>query len=179
MPKLLFDLLPVILFFIAYYAADIFVATAVVIAATFGQVVFSWIKHRKVDTILWVSFGLVTVFGGATLLLHDASFIKLKLTIFYWLFAIVLLVTSLFMGKNLIRSLLTMQAKFDMPDHVWKLLNYLWIAFFAFMGGLNLYIAHNFSEKTWVNFKMFGSLGLTIVFLVVQGVIISKYVKEE
>lgn len=176
--KLLFDLLPVILFFIAYKAYDIYVATAVVIAATIGQIAFTWWKHRKVDTMLWVSLGLVVVFGGATLVLHDENFIKWKLTIFYWLFAIVLLGASLFMGKNLIRSLLTSQTELHMPDPVWRLLNNMWIIFFACMGALNLFIAQNYSTDVWVNFKLFGSFGLMIVFLVAQGFIISKYIKE-
>lgn len=179
MPKLLFDLLPVILFFIAYKLADIYVATAVVMAATLGQIAFTWFKHRKVDTMLWVSLGLVLVFGGATLVLHDENFIKLKLTIFYWLFALVLLGAQLFMGKNLIRTLLTAQAELNMPDPVWRLLNMLWIGFFAFMGGLNLFIAKSFSTDIWVDFKLFGSFGLMIVFLVAQGFIIAKYMKEE
>lgn len=179
MSKLLFDLFPVILFFAAYKLADIYVATAVVIAATFAQIAWVWIKHRKVDKMLWVSLGLVVVFGGATLLLHDENFIKLKLTIFYWVFAAVLLGASLFMGKNLIRSLLTSQGKFEMPEQVWRLLNNMWIVFFAFMGGLNLFIAQNYSTDVWVNFKLFGSFGLMIVFLVAQGFIIAKYIKEE
>ncbi|MDE2598112.1 MAG: septation protein A [Rhodocyclaceae bacterium] len=177
--KLLFDLLPVILFFIAYKLADIYVATAVVIVATCAQIAFVWFKHRKVDKMLWVSLGLVVVFGGATLILHDENFIKLKLTIFYWLFAAILLGASAFMGKNLIRSLLTAQTELNMPDRVWRMLNLMWIVFFAFMGGLNLFIARNYSTDTWVNFKLFGSFGLMIVFLVAQGFIIAKYVKEE
>lgn len=178
MSKLLFDLFPVILFFVAYKAADIYVATAVVIAATFAQIAWVWFRHRRVEKMLWVSLGLVVVFGGATLLLHDENFIKLKLTIFYWVFATVLLGASLFMGKNLIRSLLTSQGKFEMPDQVWRLLNNMWIAFFVFMGGLNLFIAQNYSTDVWVNFKLFGSFGLMIVFLVAQGFIIAKYIKE-
>lgn len=179
MKKFLFDLFPVILFFVAYKAADIYVATAVVIAATFAQIAWVWFRHRRVEKMLWVSLGLVVVFGGATLLLHDENFIKLKLTIFYWVFAAVLLGASLFMGKNLIRSLLTSQGKFEMPDQVWRLLNNMWIAFFVFMGGLNLFIAQNYSTDVWVNFKLFGSFGLMIVFLVAQGFIIAKYIKEE
>ncbi|HEY1180841.1 MAG TPA: septation protein IspZ, partial [Rhodocyclaceae bacterium] len=102
-----------------------------------------------------------------------------KLTIFYWLFALVLLGAQLFMGKNLIRTLLTAQAELNMPDPVWRLLNMLWIGFFAFMGGLNLFIAKSFSTDIWVDFKLFGSFGLMIVFLVAQGFIIAKYMKEE
>lgn len=178
MSKLLFDLFPVILFFIAYKVADIYVATAVVIAATFAQIAYMWIKHRKVEKMLWVSLGLVVVFGGATLLLHDENFIKLKLTIFYWVFAAVLLGASVFMGKNLIRSLLTSQGKLEMPERIWRLLNHLWIGFFTAMGGLNLFIAQNYSTDVWVNFKLFGSLGLMLVFLIAQGFIIAKYIKE-
>lgn len=178
MSKLLFDLFPVILFFVAYKVADIYVATAVVIAATFAQIAYMWIKHRKVEKMLWVSLGLVVVFGGATLLLHDENFIKLKLTIFYWVFAAVLLGASIFMGKNLIRSLLTSQGKLEMPERVWRLLNHLWIGFFTAMGGLNLFIAQNYSTDVWVNFKLFGSLGLMLVFLIAQGFIIAKYIKE-
>jgi intracellular septation protein len=177
--KLLLDLLPVILFFIDYKMADIYVATAVVIVATIAQIAFTYWKHRKVDTMLWVSLGLVVVFGGATLLLQNENFIKWKLTIFYWLFAIVLLGAQLFMGKNLIRSLLTSQTDLNMPDEVWRLLNTMWVVFFTFMGGLNLYIAQNYSTDVWVNFKLFGSFGLMIVFLVAQGFIIAKYIKEE
>ncbi len=176
--KIFFDLLPVILFFIAYYAVDIFFATAVVIAATAAQIAFMWWRHRKVDTMLWVSLGLVVVFGGATLILHDENFIKWKLTIFYWLFALVLLGATLFMNKNLIRSLLVAQAQLELPESVWKLLNHMWIGFFSVMGALNLYIFQDYSTDVWVNFKMFGSLGLMIVFLIAQGFVISKHIKE-
>ena len=120
--KFLFDLFPVILFFIAFKTEGIFVATGVAIAATFAQIGWVWFRHRKVDAMLWASLVIVTVFGGMTLLFHDENFIKLKLTIFYWVFAAVLLGANLFMGKNLIRSLLTSQGKFDMPDQVWRLL---------------------------------------------------------
>ncbi|HTH94846.1 MAG TPA: septation protein A [Rhodocyclaceae bacterium] len=176
--KFLFDLLPVILFFVAYKFANIFVATGVVIAATIAQVAFMWFKYRKVEPMLWVSLALVIIFGGATLVLHDENFIKLKLTIFYWLFAAVLLGASVFMGKNLIRALLASQAQLELPDPVWQLLNQMWIGFFIFMGALNLFIARTFSTDVWVDFKLFGSFGLLIVFLIVQGVIISKHSKD-
>lgn len=176
--KFLLDLLPVILFFIAYKFANIFVATGVVIAATIAQVGVMWFKYRKVEPMLWVSLALVIIFGGATLVLHDENFIKLKLTIFYWLFAAVLFGASVFMGKNLIRALLASQAQLELPDPVWQTLNQMWIGFFAFMGGLNLFIARTFSTDVWVDFKLFGSFGLLIVFLIVQGVIISKHTKE-
>ena len=177
--KALLDFLPILLFFGAYKFYDIYVATGVLMVATLVQMSIVYAIDRKLQTMHKITLALVLAFGALTLLLHDENFIKLKLTIFYWVFAAVLLGASLFMGKNLIRSLLTSQGKFEMPDQVWRLLNNMWIAFFAFMGGLNLFIAQNYSTDVWVNFKLFGSFGLMIVFLVAQGFIIAKYIKEE
>jgi intracellular septation protein len=175
--KFLFDLFPVILFFAAYKFADIYVATGVAIAATFVQIGWVWFKHRKVDTMLWVSLGLITVFGGATLLLHNPTFIKWKPTVLYWLFAVVLLVSATFMKKNLIRKML--EEQMTLPEPLWSRLNLSWVAFFAAMGVANLYVAFNFSEADWVNFKLFGGMGLMIVFIVLQGLFLAKYVEEK
>lgn len=175
--KFLFDLLPVILFFIAFKVFDIYVATAVVIVATAMQIGWVWFRHRKVDTMLWVSLALVVVFGGATLLLHDETFIKWKPTILYWLFAIVLFGSAQFFGKNLIRAMLEKQVQ--VPDALWSRLNFAWMGFFAIMGVLNLYIAFNFSTDTWVSFKLFGGMGLMIAFIVAQGIVLAKYIPEE
>jgi len=175
--KLLFDLFPVILFFIVFKVAGVFAATATAIAATFVQV--GWVKYRhgKVDTMLWVSLGIITVFGGATLLLHDEIFIKWKPTILYWFFAAALLVSAIVLKKNLMRALL--QEKMPLPDFVWNRLNLSWSAFFVLLGILNLYVAYHFSTDAWVNFKLFGTTGIMLVFILAQSALLSKYVEEE
>jgi intracellular septation protein len=175
--KFLFDLFPIILFFAAYKFAGIYVATGVAIVATFAQVGWVHFRHGKVDKILWVSLGLIVVFGGMTLLLHDPTFIKWKPTVLYWLFATILLGSALLFKKNLIRAMLEQQV--TLPEPVWARLNLAWTAFFAFMGVLNLYVAYNFSEADWVNFKLFGGMGLMIALIVVQGLILAKYMEEK
>ena len=175
--KFLFDLFPVILFFVAYKFSGIYVATGVAIGATFAQIGWVWFKHRKVDTMLWVSLGLITVFGGATLLLQNPTFIKWKPTVLYWLFAVVLLVSATVMKKNLIRKML--EEQMTLPEPLWGRLNLSWVVFFAAMGVANLYVAYNFSEADWVNFKLFGGMGLMVVFIVIQGLMLAKYVEEK
>lgn len=173
--KFLFDLFPVILFFVAFKTAGIYVATGVAIAATFGQIGWVWFRHRKVDTMLWVSLAIVTVFGGATLLLHDETFIKWKPTVLYWLFAGVLF-GSVLLGKNPMRAMLGQQL--TLPEPVWLQLNRMWGAFFAVMGVLNLYIAYQFPTDIWVNFKLFGGMGLMLLFVIAQGFYLSRYLEE-
>lgn len=175
--KLLFDLFPVILFFIVFKVAGVFAATAAAIAATFVQV--GWVKyhHGMVDTMLWVSLGIITVFGGATLLLHDETFIKWKPTILYWFFTVTLLFSAIFLKKNLMRALL--HEKMTLPDFVWHRLNLAWSGFFALLGILNLYVAFNYSTDAWVNFKLFGATGIMLVFILAQAAMLSKYVEED
>lgn len=177
--KFFFDIFPVILFFIAFKLGDIFIATGVAIAATFAQIGWVWFKHRKVDTMLWTSLGIITVFGGLTLIFHDETFIKWKPTILYWAFAVAMLIGTLVFGKNLIRSVLAEQMK--LPESVWNKVNWSWISFFVFMGFANLAVAFAFNLSTddWVNFKLFGGMGLMFVFVIIQGLILSKYVEEE
>ncbi|WP_310452299.1 septation protein A [Sulfuritalea sp.] len=175
--KFLFDLFPVILFFAAFKAFDIYIATGVVIAATMAQIGWVWHRHGKVDTMLWVSLGLVVVFGGATLILHDETFIKWKPTILYWLFAVTLFGSAQFFGKNLIRAMLEKQV--ELPAALWSRLNFAWIGFFAVMGVVNLWVAFNFSTDTWVSFKLFGGMGLMIVFIILQGVVLARYLPDE
>lgn len=182
--KFLFDLFPVILFFVAFKVWDVFVATGVVIVATGLQIAYVWWRHRKVDAMLWVSLGLVTVFGSATLLLRDDTFIRWKPTVLYWLFAVVLLGSAMLFKRNLIRKML--EEQIALPDPVWPRLNFAWAGFFTFMGLLNLGVAfHNplcASEEEclaqWVNFKLFGSMGLMFAFIVGQGVFLAKYMPE-
>jgi intracellular septation protein len=175
--KFLFDLFPIILFFVAYKFAGIFAATAVAIAATVAQISWVWFKHRKVDTMLWVSFVIVTVFGGATLFFQNPTFIKWKPTMLYWFFAGSLIFAPLVLKKNLIRNLLEAQMK--LPEALWGKVNLAWAGFFAAMGVINLLVAYNFSEDTWVNFKLFGGMGLMLVFVLAQGMLLSRYIVEE
>lgn len=175
--KLLFDLFPVILFFITYKLVDIYAATAAAIVATFLQVGWSWFRHRKVDNLLWVSLALIVTFGGATLFLQDEVFIKWKPTVLYWLFACVLLISQAFYKKNLIRSMLSAQLK--MPEAIWTRLNRYWMVFFAAMGAINLYVAFSFSTEFWVNFKLFGFTGLMLVFVILQGLFLAKYAEAQ
>jgi intracellular septation protein len=175
--KLLFDLFPVILFFAAFKLSGIYVATATAIAATIAQVAWTKWRHGKVDTMLWVSFGIIIVFGGATLLLHDETFIKWKPTILYWVFATALLCSNLLFKKNLMRTL--MQEKLTLPIRVWNRVNLSWSLFFAVLGVVNLYVAFNFSTDTWVNFKLFGTTGIMLVFVLLQAMALSKYMDED
>jgi intracellular septation protein len=175
--KFLFDIFPVILFFIAFKVYDIYVATAVAMAATFLQIGWTWLRHRKVDNLLWVSLALIVVFGGATLLLQDETFIKWKPTVLYWLFCAVLAVAALGFRKNLIRAM--METQVTLPEVVWGKLLASWIAFFALMGALNLIVAFNFSTDAWVNFKLFGGIGLMLVFIVLQGLMLARHIEDK
>lgn len=175
--KMLFDLFPVILFFVAFKLTDIYTATLVAIVATFAQIGWVWFRHRKVDTMLWISLAVITVFGGATLLLQNETFIKWKPTVLYWLFASTLLGGRLLFKRNLIKSMLA--EKMSMPDPAWHKMYLSWVGFFTAMGFVNLFVAYSFSTDTWVNFKLFGGLGLTFAFVLLQGMLFSKYIEEK
>ena len=175
--KFLFDLFPVIVFFIVYKFFGIYAATATAIIATILQIL--WAKYRvgKVESTLIASGIIIVVFGGATLLLHDESFIKWKPTVLYWVFTISLLVTNTFFKKNIIRSL--MEKQISMPDAIWSRLNLAWATFFALLGVLNLYVAFNYSTNTWVDFKLFGTTGLMLVFFIAQAFALNKHATEK
>jgi intracellular septation protein len=175
--KFLFDLFPVILFFVAFKLFDIYVATGVAIAATFAQVAWLKLRGRRVDTMLWASLAIIVVFGGATLALQDETFIKWKPTVLYWLFASVLAGSELLAGRNLLRALLGRQL--ELPDGAWRRLSLSWIGFFAFMGAANLFVAYNFSTDAWVNFKLFGGIGLMLLFVLAQGLFLAKHLQEK
>jgi intracellular septation protein len=175
--KFLFDIFPVLLFFVAFKLQGIYVATAVAIAATFAQIGWVWLRHRKVDGMLWVSLGVIVVFGGATLLLRDETFIKWKPTVLYWLFGTALAIASIGFKKNLIRAV--MEKQMSLPEPAWNRLLVSWIAFFAVMGVLNLFVAYHFSTDTWVNFKLFGGMGLMLAFVVLQALMLGKHVEEK
>ena len=175
--KFLFDMFPVILFFVAFKLFGIYEATAVAIAASFAQIGWVWFKHRKVEPMLWVSLGVITVFGGATLLLQNETFIKWKPTVLYWLFAASLGIAALVFKKNLIRAM--MEKTMTLPEAVWGKLLLSWIAFFTVMGVLNLFVAFNYSTDTWVNFKLFGGMGLMLIFVFGQALMLAKYLEEK
>jgi len=174
--KILFDLFPVILFFVAFKTFGVFAATAAAIIATIAQVIWVKYRHGKVDTMLWVSLVIITVFGGATLILHDENFIKWKPSILYWFFASALLFSKIVLDKNILRNLL--QEKMQLPDRVWNTLNLAWSGFFIGLGFLNLYVAFNYSTDAWVNFKLFGTTGLMLIFILAQAFLLAKHTPE-
>jgi intracellular septation protein len=174
--KILSNLFPVILFFIAFKFQGIYVATSVAIAATIVQIIWTKYLHGKVDMMLWISFVIVVVFGGATLLLHDVIFIKWKPTVLFWIFSAILLSSNSLFHKNLMRTFL--DEKITLPLHAWNRLNLSWSLFFAVLGFINLYVAFNYSTDSWVNFKLFGFTGLILVFILAQGAWLAKYVDE-
>ena len=203
--KLLFDLFPVILFFATFKLASSFpaqslslagsvlggvigdgrvppdqapilLATAAAIVATIAQVSWLLARGRRVDPMLWISLAVIVIFGGATIWFHDETFIKWKPTILYWLFAAALVAGRFVWRKNLVKSLLSEQI--TVPDAVWDRLAVAWVAFFAAMGVVNLAVAYSVSTEAWVNFKLFGLFGLTLAFMLVIGVYLSRHLKE-
>lgn len=177
--KFLFDFFPIILFFAAFKLGGIYVATGTAIGATVLQIAWVWLRQRKVDTMLRINLVVITVFGGMTLIFHDETFIKWKPTMLYWASAAALAGSRLFFGKNFIREMLAEQLQ--LPEHVWVRLNWSWVAFFAFMGIANLAVAFAFNLPTdvWVNFKVFGGMGLMLLFMILQIVLLSKYIEEK
>ncbi|GLS03226.1 putative intracellular septation protein A [Chitiniphilus shinanonensis] len=177
--KFLFDLFPVLVFFGAYFGSggDLFFATKVAMGASTIQVAFAWWRWRKVESMLLFSYALIMVLGGATLFFHKSAFMLWKPTALYWAFALVLAGAKLLKGRDLLRSV--MGAQLLLPDQIWTRLTYAWIAFFVGMGFLNLYVAFSFTEATWVKFKLFGTLGLTLVFVIGQGLMLARYMQDE
>ena len=175
--KFLFDLFPIILFFIAYKMYDIYVATGVAIAAAFVQTGLFWLKHRRFEKMHLITLAILVIFGGLTLFLRDPVFIKWKPTIVNWLFGATF-IGSYFIGdKTLVERM--MSHAITAPVAVWQRINWAWVVFFIAMGGLNIYVAYNYSEDTWVNFKLFGMMGLTLVFVFGQAFYLSRYMETE
>jgi intracellular septation protein len=180
--QLLFDFLPVIAFFVAYKLADIFVATLVIIVATVLQVSIHWLRTRRVNPMHLVSAGLVLVFGGLTLAIRDAAFIMWKPTIVNWLFAVAFFASQWrwFGGKPLVQRLMSAtETPLALAPAQWRRLNAMWVAFFLVMGAANIVVFRYFDEATWVNFKLFGMLGLTLVFIVAQGFWIAAQARHD
>ena len=174
--KPILEFFPIILFFVAYKLYDIYVATAVVIVATFIQIATYWLMYRKVETMQWITLGLILVMGGATLYLQDENFIKWKLSIIEWLFGGAFMASQYIGSKTFIERM--MGANLELPSKIWKRLNLSWASFFITVGFLNLYVMYNFSTDEWVNFKTFGVPGLMVIFIVIQMIFLYKYVPE-
>ncbi len=215
--KLLYDFLPIALFFLAYKLYGIYIATVVAIGVSAIQVAWSWYKYKKVEKMLLVSMAIILILGGLTLLLHDKSFIMLKPSIINWAFALVFLGSQFIGEKPLIERM--MGAQISLTENKWPKLNFAWVGFFIIAGFANLYFALNYQtsekaliqqypqitaqqidelqcteitdktarqlcisakekEELWVNFKLFGLMGLTILFVIAQGIYLSKYINE-
>jgi len=204
--KLLFDLLPVILFFGAFKLADanadaaarfatehfgfvvsggsvgateapVLLATIVVIVATLLQIALLLVRGKKVDTMLWATFGIVAVLGGATVWFHNPTFIKWKPSALYWLMSVVFWASQTLFGKNLLQKLVGEQLQ--LPKLAWQRLNLAWVIFFALMGFANLYVAYNYSTSTWATFKVFGLSGLMLLFMVAQGFYMARHAEDD
>ncbi len=174
--KFMFDFFPVLLFFIAYKAYDIYTATAVLIIACLVQTAGHWAVHRKFEKSHLITLVLVSLFGGATLLLQDEMFIKWKPSVINWLFGVAFIGSQFIGEKSLIQRMLG--AQLELPQTVWRNLNTAWAIFFIALGFVNLYVVYNFDTDTWVDFKMFGLMGLTLGFMLLQGLYLAKYIKE-
>jgi intracellular septation protein len=173
--KFLFEIFPIIIFFFAFKAYGIMAATAAAIVATILQAGWSWLRRGRIEKVMIINLAVIIILGGATLLLKDETFIKWKPTALYWAFSIILFVADLVFNKNLIKTM--MGAQMSLTDALWRRVNVSWVAFFIFMGILNLYFAFNFDTDTWVNFKLFGGMGLLILFALGQAVLLSKHIK--
>ena len=202
--KILLDFLPIVLFFLTFNQAEkrpdeaaalatdwfgfmvsggtvgakeapVLLATVVVILATVLQVLYLKLRGQKIDTMLWVSLGLVTVMGGATIYFHSETFIKWKPSVLYWVMAAAFWLSPILSGRNLLKMMMGEQV--ELPGFVWRNLNLAWIGFFSLMGVLNLWIAYSYDTSTWVTFKSFGGMGLMLVFMVAQGIYMSRHMK--
>jgi intracellular septation protein len=173
--KFLYDLLPVIFFFVAYKFYDIYTATFVAIFAAVLQLGYALLRRKPIDMMQLLSLGVITLLGGATLLFKNELFIKWKPTAIYWLMGVVFY-GSQFFGPKPLKPIAQrmMEKSVELPTRLWKKLNLSWVIFFMLMGGLNLIVVYNFDTNTWVNFKLFGSFGLTLIFVLLQAVVLSK-----
>jgi intracellular septation protein len=169
--QLLFDFFPLVAFFAAYIAFDLYVATATIMVAIGLQIAYQWFRHRKVNNMLLISGALVAVFGGITLILRNPLFIQWKVTVVNWLFAAAFLGSQLFGSKTFTERLMGHAVQLD--PALWRQLNTLWVANFAVIGAINLYVMYNFDEQTWVYFKTWGMIGMSLLMAVGQALWIS------
>ncbi len=175
--KFLADFLPIIIFFGVYKWLGIYAATASAIVASFFQVGYTWLKHKRFENMQVITFFIILILGGATLLLHDEMFIKWKPTAINWLFALAFLLSQYIGKKNITQRLL--DSNVNLPAIIWKRLNISWVGFFVIMGMVNLYVVYHFNTNTWVNFKLFGMLGLTVVFVIAQAFYLARHLSHD
>ena len=174
--KLLQDFFPILLFFGAFKIWGIFVATTVAIVATLLQLAWMRYSTGRTEPMQWLSLGVIVVFGGATLIAQDETFIKWKPTVLYWAMGGALLVGQVFFRRNWLQSL--MKSQMALPDHAWRVMLWSWCGFFAVMGVLNIWVAYHFDTDTWVNFKLFGGMGLMLVFVLAQAMYLGRFMDK-
>ena len=175
--KQFFEFIPLIIFFVIYKMVDIYAATAALMISMGLMLAYNYFKSRKVEKMQLITFVMVLVFGGLTLILHDDTFIKWKVTVVYALFSIALLVSQFYIKKPIIKQMLGKEL--TLPENIWNNLNTAWALFFAVLGALNIYVAFSLPQEVWVNFKVFGLLGATLVFTILSGVYLYKYLPKE
>jgi intracellular septation protein len=167
----LLEFAPLAAFLVAYYAAGLYTATAVLMAAMASLLVIDYARGRRIPPMHALSAVLVFLFGSATLLLHNQRFIQWKPTVFFWLASLAFLGSFWIGERTLVQRLLSAALGGEdsrVPAIIWQRLNALWVVFYALLGGLNLLVAFNASERTWVNFKVFGLTLVTLIFVASQ-----------
>ena len=183
--KFFFDFFPVLAFYLAYNLGKksmdevdaMILATALLMLATTLQILWNWLKHKKVEKMHLIVLVVALVFGGATIYFRDPAFLIWKVTLVYWLFAFAFILSHFVGEKTIIKHM--MGEAMQLPEHIWQRLSVVWIVFFALLGGVNLIVARNVSFDTWVDFKLFGLLGLTLVFALAQGIYLAKYIQPD
>lgn len=174
--KFLFDYFPIICFFVAYKFSNIYTATAVTIGASLLQLAVYWLVHRRFETLHSLTFVFIVLLGGSTLLFHKDIFIKWKPSVIYWIFAATLLGSQFFSQKTLLERMLS--DKIALKIKIWRRLNLSWAIFFTLLGFLNLYVIYHFDTNAWVNFKLFGTLGITVVFMIIQALYMARHMQS-
>jgi len=164
--QLFVDYLPILIFFGAYFFKGIYFATAVLMVVMPVVLIVQWLMTRKINRIYLASTALVLVLGGATLMLRNPLFLYWKPTVLNWAIALVFLGSQYIGEKPIVQRM--MESTAELTTEQWRRLNSMWVLFFMLVGCINIYVAYSFSEPTWVKFKLFGMLGLTIVFVIVQ-----------
>jgi len=185
MLNLLYDLIPVLLFFVAFKFYGIYVATTVGIVVTALQLLISTIVFRKLDKKQLITLIVFVIFGGMTLYFHSPIFVKWKPTVIYWIFSVIFLGSHFIGNKTIIERLFVHTLENNgnpmknIPVTVWRNLNIAWIVFFILLGCVNLWVAYQFSTNAWVNFKLYGVMGLLLLFSVIQALFLARYINDE